>query len=80
MSCDTLVTRPPPKTALVTDIQILFSVDVDVHSRGGHVLPCSSLNVMTSKGKREKAGGAAAVVEEPPEREVVPGKITESQW
>ena len=58
-------------------------VDVDVHSRGGHVIPCSSLNdlnAMTSKGKREKAGGAAAVVEEPPEREVVPGKITESQW
>lgn len=34
---------------------------------------------MTSKGKKDK-GAAAAVVEEPPEREVVPGKITESQW
>ena len=33
---------------------------------------------MASKGRRGTAVPVA--VEEPPEREVIPGKITESQW
>ena len=36
--------------------------------------------MMAQKGKKEKGSGAAAAVELPPERDVIPGKITESQW
>ena len=35
---------------------------------------------MAQKGKKEKGSGGAAAAEAPPERDVIPGKITESQW
>ena len=40
----------------------------------------SGAAVMASKGKKEKGSTAVPVPEVPPEREVIPGKVTETQW
>ncbi|CAI8001194.1 Uncharacterized protein C2orf81 homolog [Geodia barretti] len=48
-------------------------MDSLVHSR-------KAASSMAQKGKKDKGSGGAAAAEVPPERDVIPGKITESQW